>query len=234
MGAKRLLLALGTVAALAVPLDAPCYGPAVVDHAQTRAVLSTNDSPQHPGLSSAKSAPLRDADEPGNAPVTEAAVSPPQVIPDTEPSATNAKLKTPAMITGRGAVRSLGALSATHDRSGTHAAAMDAPQTGPGQGMDAGVNPADVGLTVRALSDTERHDLGIAEGGLRVTSVAEGSAQNAGFRAGDVVLMLDGVAVTSPAQFRKLMSRLPHDRPVPVLVRRPNSNLFLPLDAPGR
>ena len=234
MGAKRLFLTLGTVTALAVPLDAMCYGPAIVDHAQSHAVLSTSESLQRPGLSSIKPSSLQGGDEPGIAPVTDAAVSPPQVMPDTEPPATNAKMKTPAMNTGRGVAQPLGTLAGSHDRSGAHAAAMDAPQTGPGQGMDASANPTDVGLKVRALSDAERHDLGITEGGLRVTSVAEGNAQNAGFRAGDVVLMLDGVAVTSPNQFRKLMSRLPHDRPVPVLVRRPNSNLFLPLDAPGR
>jgi hypothetical protein len=43
------------------------------------------------------------------------------------------------------------------------------------------------------------------------------------------MLMLDGVSLNDTAQFYRLMHQLPHDRPVPVLVRRPSSDLFLPL-----
>ncbi len=84
-------------------------------------------------------------------------------------------------------------------------------------------------LKVRSLTDHERAFFGVAEGGLVVTAVGEGSAQQAGFRQGDVVLMLDGVSLSDTTQFYRLIHQLPHDRPVPVLVRRPNSDLFLPL-----
>jgi serine protease Do len=90
------------------------------------------------------------------------------------------------------------------------------------------------GLSLRALSDTERQELNLPQGGVRVTGVGFGSALRAGFRPGDVVLSLDGVTVTDPAQFRQLMRQLPHDRPVPVLVQRPGTHLFLPLDVTPR
>jgi serine protease Do len=95
--------------------------------------------------------------------------------------------------------------------------------------------PADradrMGLVLRPLSKAERRSLGLSAGGLRVARVTEGAARKAGFLVGDVVLMLDGVSVTDPAQFQRLEQQLPHDRPVPVLVQRPGATLFLPLHA---
>lgn len=88
---------------------------------------------------------------------------------------------------------------------------------------------ADRGLKVRSLNDRERATYGLSDGGLVVVSVGQGAALQAGFKQGDVVLMLDGVSLTSPTQFHELMRGLPHDRPVPVLVHRPNADLFLPL-----
>jgi hypothetical protein len=88
-------------------------------------------------------------------------------------------------------------------------------------------------LKVRALNGQERSTYGLTEGGLLVTAV-DTTAARAGFRTGDVVLMLDGVSLTSTAQFYKLMHQLPTDRPVPVLVHRSTSDLFLPLDSPNR
>ena len=88
-----------------------------------------------------------------------------------------------------------------------------------------------VGLVLRPLSKAERRFLGVPAGGLRVAKVEEGAARRAGFQVGDVVLMLDGVSVTDPAQFHRLEEQLPRDRPVPVLVQRPGTTLFLPLHA---
>jgi hypothetical protein len=90
-----------------------------------------------------------------------------------------------------------------------------------------------LGLTVRPLTAAERQALGVG-GGLVVTGVSAGMGLKAGFQPGDVVLSLDGVDVTTPDQFYKLAQKLPHDRPVPVLVHRPTNTLFLPLEAPAR
>jgi predicted metalloprotease with PDZ domain len=90
-----------------------------------------------------------------------------------------------------------------------------------------------LGLTVRPLTAAERQALGV-DSGLLVTGVSAGMGLKAGFQPGDVVLSLDGVDVTTPDQFYKLAQKLPHDRPVPVLVHRPANTLFLPLEAPAR
>ena len=90
-----------------------------------------------------------------------------------------------------------------------------------------------LGLTVRPLTAAERQALGV-DGGLMVTGVSAGMGLKAGFQPGDVVLSLDGIDVTTPDQFYKLAQKLPHDRPVPVLVHRPSNSLFLPLEAPAR
>ncbi|HEY4128209.1 MAG TPA: PDZ domain-containing protein [Gammaproteobacteria bacterium] len=99
--------------------------------------------------------------------------------------------------------------------------------------MTDGGDAQSLGLTVRLLTAAERQSLGV-DGGLMVTGVSAGMGLKAGFQPGDVVLSLDGVGVTTPDQFYKLAQKLPHDRPVPVLVHRPSSTLFLPLEAPAR
>ena len=140
-------------------------------------------------------------------------------IQDDDSSRTSGKLP------GDGVQRSLSARSAVldgNDRavSDSNLGAMDV-----GQAVD---------IKVRALNDHERAAYGVTDGGLMVTAVGLGAAQQAGFKQGDVVLMLDGVSLTSAAQFYKLTHQLPHDRPVPVLVRRSTSDLFLPLGTPHR
>jgi len=209
MGVRRLLLAFFLAGALLAPLGATCYGPL-----SGKSVVSAGkDGSMHPGTQ-VKHPPTQD--EPGGAA---------EMPADTDSVHRGISAHLPAM----------GAGVPTRETGMAHPAVSDGSSVStPTQGGDANPHVSDLGLKVRALTDTERHALGIAEGGLIVLSVADGSAQQAGFRAGDVVLMLDGVEVTSTAQFRQLMRQLPHDRPVPVLVHRPNINLFLPLDAPHR
>ena len=88
-----------------------------------------------------------------------------------------------------------------------------------------------LGLELRSLSPVERRVLSVPEGGLLVARVGDGAARRAGLQQGDVVLMLNGVHVTGMSQFYEIERQLPHNRPVPVLVRRPQGTLFLPLYA---
>jgi serine protease Do len=88
-----------------------------------------------------------------------------------------------------------------------------------------------LGLELRSLSPVERRVLSVPEGGLLVARVSNGAARRAGLQQGDVVLMVNGVHVTGMSQFYDIERQLPHDRPVPVLVRRPQGTLFLPLYA---
>lgn len=122
-----------------------------------------------------------------------------------------------------------------HRSMGAHSAVLDSDKVAMGQAQPQTADPAQPpSLKVRPLTDHERAVYGVAQGGLVVTDVGQGAAQLAGFRQGDVVLMLDGVNLNDTTQFYQLIHQLPHDRPVPVLVRRPNSDLFLPLGSPRR
>ena len=105
-------------------------------------------------------------------------------------------------------------------------AATSADDSAPDAEIDA------LGFATRALTPDERHQFRLNAGGVVIERVAHGAAQIAGFKPGDVVLMMNGTPVTGPKQFLHLEKLLP-DRPVPVLVRRPNQTLFLPLQAGG-
>ncbi|MGH8312790.1 MAG: PDZ domain-containing protein, partial [Gammaproteobacteria bacterium] len=87
-----------------------------------------------------------------------------------------------------------------------------------------------LGLATRALTRDERNQFRVAQGGIVVEQVGPGAAQAAGVRSGDVVLMLGDTPVTGPSQFQRLEKQLP-DRPVPMLVRRPDQTLFLAVRA---
>ncbi len=126
---------------------------------------------------------------------------------------------------GDGVRRSMAARSAVLDTDKVSLGMAPAP---------ASADDQTVNIKVRPLNDRERALFAVPEGGLIVISVGEGAAQQAGFRQGDVVLMLDGINLTSSDQFYQLIRQRPHNRPVPVLVRRPTSDLFLPLGSPRR
>lgn len=230
MGGKRLnpaWIAAVALAAAGTALGCP-YGVAT-------ARLIKSDVAVHPGLKPAKPAQVNTGDEPGDLNSGNPDVN--------APAAVHAGTSRPGgygRSTGavEGASRSPARIHGADKASlGMHPAGRDRSSAQDGNPMS--VTPdtlvsADVGLKVRALNGDERRDFGVPEGGLVVTGVSGENAQHAGFRAGDVLLTLDGVAVRDPSQFHQLILQLPHDRPVPVLVRRPNSNLFLPLDAPHR
>lgn len=122
-----------------------------------------------------------------------------------------------------------------HRALGARSAVLDTDRTAIGEVQPQASDATQVsGLKVRTLNERERAFYGVADGGLMVTAVGQGAAQQAGFRQGDVVLMLDGVSLNNAAQFYRLLHQLPHDRPVPVLVRRATSDLFLPLGSARR
>jgi len=109
------------------------------------------------------------------------------------------------------------------------AAALAAPRDGvavPDAGFDT------LGLATRALAPDERRQFGIWQGGVLVERVERGAAQGAGVRPGDVLLMVGGNSITGPSQLQRLEKQLP-DRPVPLLVRRPDETLFLALQVGG-
>jgi S1-C subfamily serine protease len=123
--------------------------------------------------------------------------------------------------------------SRPQDRITVHSAVLDTLGSVHDDAAASGSDAQGLGLAVRPLTSAERQAFAVDAGGIMITGVTPGLGMRAGFHLGDVVLMVDGVDVKDPDQFYKLAHELPHDRPVPVLVRRPGSNLFLPLGAPA-
>jgi serine protease Do len=85
--------------------------------------------------------------------------------------------------------------------------------------------PAKLGLALRPLNPEERRQAGTA-GGLVVEDV-QGHAAEAGIQPGDVVLSVDGKAVQSVAQLRKMVQE--HDKQIALLIQRGESRLFVPV-----
>lgn len=209
MRATGLTLAVCLAGTFGVAVTGLCAPTAAVSN--RAAPLSASDMPVHPGLKAGRPMPNAYGDEPGT---SRAAGSRHDRSSGESESAGHAL--SPGVLhdgyTARSAV--LDTVGSAHDD-----AAPDAPG---------------LGLKLRPLTDAERQKFAVDNGGLVVTRVEPGAGMRAGFHPGDVVLSLGGVDVMSADQFCKLLQEMPRDRPVPVLVRRPGSNLFLPLGAPAR
>jgi len=100
---------------------------------------------------------------------------------------------------------------------------------GRGETVERGISR--LGLQIAPLETEQQQQLGI-DGGVIVTEVRGGAAQQAGVRQGDVVLQIDGVAVEDVAQFRRLVEALPAGRTVPLLIQRDRGPIFLALRVP--
>jgi serine protease Do len=83
-----------------------------------------------------------------------------------------------------------------------------------------------LGLAVRPLTQDERAQAGV-NGGLLVQEVS-GHAAEAGIEDGDIVLAVDGTAVTSATQLRAAVSG--HDKQVALLIQRGDERLFIPVE----
>jgi serine protease Do len=83
-----------------------------------------------------------------------------------------------------------------------------------------------LGLALRPLTPQERAQAGVA-GGLLVEQ-AQGKAADAGIQPGDVVLSVDGTAVESVAQMRKMVQE--HGKQIALLIQRGETRLFVPVE----
>ena len=83
-----------------------------------------------------------------------------------------------------------------------------------------------LGLALRPLTADERRQLDV-KGGL-VVEDATGNAARAGIRSGDVVLSVNGEAVSSVAQIRGLVDKA--TKRVALLIRRDDATIFVPVD----
>jgi len=87
-----------------------------------------------------------------------------------------------------------------------------------------------LGLDVSDLSSSEADELGR---GVRIQSVAPNSiGQQAGLRAGDIILQINRQNVENAADFRKKVANLPTGRMIPVLVHRQDADQFIVMKIP--
>lgn len=90
-----------------------------------------------------------------------------------------------------------------------------------------------LGLTVSDLSQADRTELDLVEGGVLVEGVTAGPAQDAGLQSGDVVLMVNQVRVSSIAEFARVVAELPAGRSAALLVLRDGESQFVSLRIPA-
>ena len=91
----------------------------------------------------------------------------------------------------------------------------------------------EMNLVVRELTEQQRKQLELPEGGIIVDKVMQGPGSEAGIRKGDVILIVNNVSVDSVSQFQQLLAGLPRDRSVPVLIQRRGAPTFLAFKLPG-
>ncbi len=75
----------------------------------------------------------------------------------------------------------------------------------------------------------QREQLGLDEYGILVESVSEGPAGNAGIRSGDIILMLNNERIADLNAFNNIVSSLPKNRSIPILIQRQGNPTFLAL-----
>jgi serine protease Do len=92
-------------------------------------------------------------------------------------------------------------------------------------GSDAPAAQARLGLALRPLSPQERQESGLGAG--LVVEQSQGRAAEAGIQPGDVVISVDGTAVQSVAQLRKLVEQ--HDKQIALLIQRGENRVFVPV-----
>jgi serine protease Do len=96
--------------------------------------------------------------------------------------------------------------------------------------VDPGERPANpLNVVVRELAAEERQQLELGDEGIVIERVMPGPAANAGIRDGDVLLLLNNTKIASVADFNRVISQLPADRSVPVLIQRRGNPIFLAL-----
>ncbi|MCK4587449.1 MAG: DegQ family serine endoprotease [Gammaproteobacteria bacterium] len=79
------------------------------------------------------------------------------------------------------------------------------------------------------LTETQRKNSGIKEGGVLVTRIKAGPARKAGVRRGDVILMINNTDIKNAKHFKEVIEGLPDSKSVPMLVQRRGGPVFLAL-----
>lgn len=98
------------------------------------------------------------------------------------------------------------------------------PNVGPNQSAG---DPLRLGIAVQPLSDMEKRRLGI-DNGVRIARVdPTGHAAAAGIRPGDVLVSIGQQPIESPEQLKEMLTNLPDDQTLPVLLNREGRAYFV-------
>jgi serine protease Do len=89
-----------------------------------------------------------------------------------------------------------------------------------------------LGVVVRNLSPEQRELLDTDNDGVWIENVEVGPADQAGLRAGDLILMLNNQRIPDVASFNKILESLAPGRPVAVLIQRADSRMFYAIQIP--
>jgi len=89
-----------------------------------------------------------------------------------------------------------------------------------------------LGLGVSDLTDAQKKEFKV-EGGV-VVDVAEGAAQRAGLRPGDVILRVNNTDVQNAKQFTAFVAKLEQKKTAVLLVRRGDSTQFVAIKPSGQ
>lgn len=98
------------------------------------------------------------------------------------------------------------------------------------------VNPVDesrLGVEVAEVPDDIKAEFGLSAGVVVAKIAPNGAAAKAGIRQGDVIVSINREEINNVRELESLVDNAPSDTPVPVLVQRENSPVFLALTIPA-
>ena len=84
-----------------------------------------------------------------------------------------------------------------------------------------------LGVLVSDMSSDQRKELQIEKNGVLVQKVTKGVAQEIGLQPGDVILRIQNTVVRDANEFNSIVTKLPKDKSIAMLVQRNGSPIFL-------
>jgi serine protease Do len=89
-----------------------------------------------------------------------------------------------------------------------------------------------LGLEVQPLTDEQKKEMELEQGGLIVTGVDDGPGKDAGIREGDVLQMINNERITGVQQLTDIVNNLPKNKFASILVQRSQGPEFLAIRIP--
>jgi serine protease Do len=117
----------------------------------------------------------------------------------------------------RGAARDLAVTVAEIEPE--QAVAQARPASAPEEKAKGSPAAQSLGVVVGELTAAQKKEARV-KGGVRVESVADGAAQRAGMREGDIIVAVGNTEINSVREFDAALARLDKSKPIPVLLRR--------------